>query len=42
MCFLPGEIGLSALILNVAITLILTLAAKAARLPEGADETLPG
>jgi solute:Na+ symporter, SSS family len=35
-------IGLSALILNVAITLILTLVAKAARVPEGADETLPG
>jgi SSS family solute:Na+ symporter len=34
-------IGLSALILNVAIVLILTLVFKTARVPEGADETLP-
>jgi len=34
-------IGLSALILNVAIAVILTLVFKAVRLPEGADETLP-
>jgi solute:Na+ symporter, SSS family len=34
-------IGLSALILNVAIAVILTLIFKAARVPEGADETLP-
>jgi solute:Na+ symporter, SSS family len=34
-------IGLSALILNVAITVILTLVFRAVRLPEGADETLP-
>ncbi|MGH3151197.1 MAG: monocarboxylate uptake permease MctP [Streptosporangiaceae bacterium] len=34
-------IGLSALILNVAIVVILTLVFKAARLPEGTDETLP-
>jgi SSS family solute:Na+ symporter len=34
-------IGLSALILNVAIVLILTLVFKMARVPEGADETLP-
>ena len=34
-------IGLSALILNVVIAVILTLVFKAVRLPEGADETLP-
>jgi SSS family solute:Na+ symporter len=34
-------IGLSAIILNVAIAVILTLVFKAARVPEGADETLP-
>ena len=34
-------IGLSAFILNVAIVVILTLIFKAARVPEGADETLP-
>jgi SSS family solute:Na+ symporter len=34
-------IGLSALILNVAIAVILTLVFKATRVPEGADETLP-
>jgi solute:Na+ symporter, SSS family len=34
-------IGLSAIILNVGITLILTLILKAFRVPEGADETLP-
>jgi len=35
-------IGLSALILNLAISVILTLVFKAARVPAGADETLPG
>jgi SSS family solute:Na+ symporter len=34
-------IGLSAFILNVAIAVILTLIFKAARVPEGADETQP-
>ena len=34
-------IGLSALILNIAIAVVLTLVLKAARVPEGADETLP-
>jgi solute:Na+ symporter, SSS family len=34
-------IGLSAIILNIAITVILTLIFKAVRVPEGADETLP-
>jgi solute:Na+ symporter, SSS family len=34
-------IGLSALILNVVIVVILTLVFKAVRLPEGTDETLP-
>ena len=34
-------IGLSALILNLAISVILTLVFKAARVPAGADETLP-
>jgi solute:Na+ symporter, SSS family len=34
-------IGLSALILNVAIVVILSLVFRAVRLPEGADETLP-
>jgi solute:Na+ symporter, SSS family len=34
-------IGLSAFILNLAIAVILTLVFKAARVPEGADETLP-
>jgi solute:Na+ symporter, SSS family len=34
-------IGLSAFILNVAITLVLTLIFSAARVPAGADETLP-
>jgi SSS family solute:Na+ symporter len=35
-------IGLSAFILNVVSAVILTLIFKAARVPEGADETLPG
>jgi len=35
-------IGLSALVLNLAISVILTLIFKAARVPAGADETLPG
>ena len=34
-------IGLSAIVLNIAIAVILTLIFKAARVPEGADETLP-
>jgi SSS family solute:Na+ symporter len=34
-------IGLSAIILNIAISLVLTLILKAVRVPEGADETLP-
>ncbi len=34
-------IGLSAIILNIAIAVILSLIFKAARIPEGADETLP-
>ena len=34
-------IGLSALILNLAISVILTLVFKAARVPAGADDTLP-
>ena len=34
-------IGLSAIILNIAVAVILTLVFKAARVPEGADETLP-
>jgi len=34
-------IGLSAIILNIAIAVILTLVLRAARVPEGADETLP-
>jgi SSS family solute:Na+ symporter len=34
-------IGLTAIILNIAVSVILTLIFKAARVPEGADETLP-
>jgi solute:Na+ symporter, SSS family len=34
-------IGLSAIILNIAVSVILTLVFRAARVPEGADETLP-
>jgi SSS family solute:Na+ symporter len=34
-------IGLTAIVLNIAIAVILTLIFKAARVPEGADETLP-
>jgi SSS family solute:Na+ symporter len=34
-------IGLTAFILNVAITVILTLILRAVRAPEGADETAP-
>ena len=34
-------IGLSAIILNIAVAVILTLIFKAARVPEGTDETLP-
>jgi len=34
-------IGLSAVILNLVIAVVLTLVLKAARVPEGADETLP-
>jgi solute:Na+ symporter, SSS family len=34
-------IGLSAVILNLVIAVVLTLVCKAARVPEGTDETLP-
>jgi SSS family solute:Na+ symporter len=34
-------IGLSAVILNLAVTVVLTLLMKAAKVPDGADETLP-
>jgi SSS family solute:Na+ symporter len=34
-------IGLSAIILNIAVSVILTLVFRAARVPAGADETLP-
>jgi solute:Na+ symporter, SSS family len=34
-------IGLSAIIINIAVSVILTLIFKAARIPEGTDETLP-
>ena len=34
-------IGLSAVILNLAIAVVLTLILRAARVPAGADETLP-
>jgi SSS family solute:Na+ symporter len=34
-------IGLTAIILNIAVSVILTLIFKAARVPEGVDETLP-
>jgi solute:Na+ symporter, SSS family len=34
-------IGLSAVILNLVIAVVLTLVLKAAKVPEGADETLP-
>ena len=34
-------IGLSAIIINIAVSVILTLIFKAARVPEGTDETLP-
>jgi SSS family solute:Na+ symporter len=34
-------IGLTAVLLNIAITIVLTLIFKATRVPEGADETLP-
>jgi SSS family solute:Na+ symporter len=34
-------IGLTAIIINIAVTVILTLIFKAAQVPEGADETLP-
>jgi solute:Na+ symporter, SSS family len=34
-------IGLSAVIINLVITVVLTLILKASRVPEGADETLP-
>ena len=34
-------IGLSAVILNLVIAVVLTLILKAARVPEGTDETLP-
>ena len=34
-------IGLSAIILNLAVSVILTLLFRVARVPAGADETLP-
>ena len=34
-------IGLTAIILNIAVSVILTLIFKATKVPEGADETLP-
>ena len=34
-------IGLSAIILNLAVSVVLTLVFRAARVPTGADETLP-
>ena len=34
-------IGLTAIIINIAVSVILTLVFKATRVPEGADETLP-
>jgi solute:Na+ symporter, SSS family len=34
-------IGITALVINAVITVVLTLVLKAARVPEGADETLP-
>ncbi len=34
-------IGLTAVIINLVVSVLLTLACKAARLPEGVDETLP-
>jgi SSS family solute:Na+ symporter len=34
-------IGISAVVLNLVTAVVLTVAAKAARVPEGADETLP-
>jgi SSS family solute:Na+ symporter len=34
-------IGLTAVIINLVVTVVLTLVMKAARVPEGADETLP-
>ena len=34
-------IGLTAVILNLVVAVVLTLVLKAARAPEGADETLP-
>jgi solute:Na+ symporter, SSS family len=35
-------IGLSAEVLNLVIAVVLTLVLRAARVPEGTDETLPG
>ena len=34
-------IGLTAVIINLVVAVVLTLVLKAARVPEGADETLP-
>jgi dethiobiotin synthetase len=34
-------IGLTAVILNLVVTVVMTLILKAAKAPEGADETLP-
>jgi SSS family solute:Na+ symporter len=37
-----GYIGLTAFVLNVAVTVVLTFVLKAARAPEGIDVTSPG
>ncbi|MEU3709750.1 monocarboxylate uptake permease MctP [Streptomyces catenulae] len=37
-----GYIGLTAFVLNVVVTLVLTVALRALKAPEGADETSPG
>jgi SSS family solute:Na+ symporter len=36
-----GYIGLTAFVLNVIVTVVLTFALKAAKAPEGIDETKP-
>lgn len=37
-----GYIGLTAFVLNVVVTVVLTFALKALKAPEGIDETNPG
>ena len=37
----PYYIGLTAIILNIAVSAVLTLVLRAARVPAGTDETLP-